>query len=79
MPGEEMEFYLQLGNLSESGTNLFWSIDYGNVHFVSISSECGYPGAPHEGCDEIEWLKQDLAKANANRANVPWFRRFHIF
>jgi len=56
--------------------NLYYSYDYGLAHFVSISSENGYPGSPHSDDDDdteqIDWLIQDLEKANNNRANVPW-------
>lgn len=53
------------------------------VHFVSISTETDFPNAP-EGKDrligpragpfgdQLGWLKQDLARANANRDQVPW-------
>ncbi|KJE98261.1 hypothetical protein CAOG_08251 [Capsaspora owczarzaki ATCC 30864] len=68
---------------AESGgiNNLWYSFDYGMVHFVSISTETDFPGAP-EGPgsymnaggfgNQLEWLEQDLARAHANRANVPW-------
>ena len=34
------------GNESGSGTNLFYSFDYYNIHFVVIDTESDYPGAP---------------------------------
>ena len=61
--------------------NMWYSFDYGLVHFVSISTETDFPGAP-EGPgsylnagpfgDQMGWLERDLAAAVANRARVPW-------
>ena len=60
---------------------MWFSFDYGLVHFVSIDLEVDYPGAP-EGPgtyinagpfgDQLAWLAADLKKAAANRAVVPW-------
>uniref|UniRef100_A0A915CUQ6 Purple acid phosphatase n=1 Tax=Ditylenchus dipsaci TaxID=166011 RepID=A0A915CUQ6_9BILA len=52
-----------------------YSVDVGPVHLLGISSE--YHGFFYKyGVDLVfaqnEWLEQDLKKANANRANVPW-------
>jgi len=67
----------------ESGgvQNMWYSYDYRMVHFVHISTETDFPGAP-EGPgtrlaggpfgDQISWLNADLTKAVANRAQVPW-------
>ena len=67
----------------ESGAvnNMYFSFDYGLVHFISVDTEVGYPGAP-EGPgtpmnggpfgDQLGWLEADLKKAVANRAQVPW-------
>jgi len=57
----------------ESGgfQNYYYSFDYGGVHFLQTCSEdYAAPYAP--GSVQYEWMRQDLAKANANRANVPW-------
>jgi len=66
---------------SGSNTNMWYSFDYGMVHFVSISSETDYDKAP-EGPrtlfrsgpfgDQIAWLQADLAAANLNRDVTPW-------
>jgi len=58
-----------------------FSFDYGLVHYVSIDTEVAYLGGP-EGFnttigagpfgDQLTWLTNDLTKANANRAKVPW-------
>jgi len=68
---------------AESGAvnNMWYSFDYGPVHFISISTETDFSGAP-EGPgtylnagpfgDQVTWLKNDLQKAAANRQQVPW-------
>jgi len=60
---------------------MWHSFDFGPVHFVQVSTETDFPGAP-EGPgtylgggpfgDQITWLTNDLSKAFNNRANVPW-------
>uniref|UniRef100_A0A915CX44 Purple acid phosphatase n=1 Tax=Ditylenchus dipsaci TaxID=166011 RepID=A0A915CX44_9BILA len=52
-----------------------YSVDVGPVHLLGISTE--YHGFFYKyGVDLVfaqnEWLEQDLKKANANRAKVPW-------
>lgn len=69
------------GNFS----NMFYSFDYLNAHFVAISTETDYPGSPidlkkkrmglpQETYVQLEWLENDLANANLpeNRAKRPW-------
>ncbi|MBJ23817.1 MAG: hypothetical protein CMB64_04030 [Euryarchaeota archaeon] len=53
---------------SSSGTDFWHSFDYGGVHFVAISTEHPY----YEGSEQLQWIKDDLATANANRDSVPW-------
>eukprot|EP00339_Tiarina_fusa_P018157 CAMPEP_0117042574 /NCGR_PEP_ID=MMETSP0472-20121206/29639_1 /TAXON_ID=693140 ORGANISM="Tiarina fusus, Strain LIS" /NCGR_SAMPLE_ID=MMETSP0472 /ASSEMBLY_ACC=CAM_ASM_000603 /LENGTH=378 /DNA_ID=CAMNT_0004753849 /DNA_START=113 /DNA_END=1246 /DNA_ORIENTATION=- len=75
------------GNESGTGTNMFYSFDYYNIHFVAIDTESDYPGAPVADPDpspeniekyylQENWLHDDLSKAVANRANVPWIILF---
>jgi len=77
------------GNESGSGTNMFYSFDFYNIHFVAISTESDYPGAPvrdpePDPSNEVRtkyyfqenWLHDDLQKAVANRANVPFIILF---
>jgi len=61
--------------------NLWWSMDYGNVHWIQINTETDYPNSPmgpgtfyNAGPfgEQMVWLLNDLQKAAANRANVPW-------
>ncbi|KAF4034699.1 Iron/zinc purple acid phosphatase-like protein C [Phytophthora infestans] len=68
----------------ESGgaLNMWHSFDHGPLHFTSLSSETDYPNAPsneytltHKNGnfgDQLKWIESDLAKADANRGNVPW-------
>lgn len=69
-------------SVESNGTlNMHYSFNYGNVHFISIDSETGYPGAQEEKryvmpCggfgDQLAWLEADLIKANQNRNSQPW-------
>jgi len=67
----------------ESGgiDNMWYSYEYGTVHFTQIDTETDYPHSPEGQGSEInagpfgnqlEWLESDLAAANNNRDNVPW-------
>ena len=56
--------------------NWWYSWDSGLVHYVAISTEV-YFGVSSVGdnntcAKQFEFLKADLARANANRKNVPW-------
>jgi len=61
--------------------NMWYSYEYGNMHFTNIDTETDFPHSP-EGPgsyinagpfgDQLAWLEADLAKADGNRANVPW-------
>lgn len=60
---------------------MHYSFNYGNVHFISLDTETGYPGAREETryvlpCggfgDQLAWLEQDLILANEQRALRPW-------
>jgi len=76
MPSEE----------SEGVLNMYYSFNYANVHFISLDTETGFPGAAEETkyvfpCggfgggvykDQLSWLEADLIKANKERATRPW-------
>jgi len=70
--------FLMPGLRSGSNTSMFYSFDYGNVHFVSYSTETSFPDAPFGDAsdfgDEVKWLERDLQAANlpANRKLRPW-------
>lgn len=65
-----------------SGTELYYSFDYNNIHFISLNSELGSPLVPSfdwvgttsssnaNNSPMMQWLKQDLADARAR--NVDW-------
>ena len=67
---------------AESGAralNMHYSFEVGPVHFVSLDTETGYPGAPERTryvfpCggfgDMLAWLEADLARVD--RAATPW-------
>jgi len=72
----------EMPNVQSNGTqNMWYSFDYGMVHFIQVDTETDFPNAP-EGPgtrlgggpfgDQLAWIQADLQKANANRANVPW-------
>lgn len=83
----EAEFTRNYGHLlmPTSGTDhseRYGSFDWGPVHFVMIDDEFGIvsPAADESGTyrpELLAWLDKDLAKANANRANVPWIVTYH--
>jgi len=71
------KFYV--GNESGSNTNMWYSYNYQNIHFVAISTESDYPGAPEMQSsenvyDQLVWLQKDLQNANLpqNRKLRPW-------
>lgn len=53
--------------------NLWWSRDVGPVHLVSYNTEAYFDGPVNVTVQkQFEWLQRDLARANDNRARVPW-------
>jgi hypothetical protein len=72
----------RMPSAESGGVDSMWhSFDFGPIHFIQIDTETDFPNAP-EGVgtsfnagpfgDQLTWLQNDLAKANNNRANVPW-------
>ena len=64
-------------NAANEPNNWFFSWDSGQVHYVSISTEIQGGAMMARGgvqliADQWNFLKDDLIKANKNRANVPW-------
>jgi hypothetical protein len=74
---------------TESGgvSPMWYSFDYGGVHFIQIDTETDYPDSPSTSVknsggipclgggpfgDQLGWLEEDLIKAVANRQQVPW-------
>eukprot|EP01004_Peranema_trichophorum_P002631 NODE_1675_length_1850_cov_43.215981_g1420_i0.p1 GENE.NODE_1675_length_1850_cov_43.215981_g1420_i0~~NODE_1675_length_1850_cov_43.215981_g1420_i0.p1 ORF type:complete len:585 (-),score=122.44 NODE_1675_length_1850_cov_43.215981_g1420_i0:95-1801(-) len=78
----------RMPDVESGGVGPMWySFNYGNMHFVSMNTETDWPGAPEEHRGDsglfpaggfgrpgefMSWLENDLAKAHANRANRPW-------
>jgi hypothetical protein len=61
------------GSYSNSNTNWFYSFDISYIHFVAVTTEVYYNDYLGDSLErQYQWLEQDLAKANANRKNVPW-------
>jgi hypothetical protein len=71
--------------------NMWYSFDYGPVHFVSINTETDFPNAteateaPHSHLpsggfapagEYLRWLEADLKSANENRQATPWIVAF---
>ncbi|CAF0994251.1 unnamed protein product [Didymodactylos carnosus] len=70
----------------ESGgfSNLWYSFDYGLVHFAIINTETDFPSSPSgpgtsldggnfiSNTAQLKWLENDLKKANNRRAQIPW-------
>jgi hypothetical protein len=69
----------------ESGgnSNMWYSFNYGPIHFINIDTETDFEGAPTDHYtwyganggfwgNQIAWLEADLAKAAAERDVRPW-------
>ena len=74
---------------AESGgvSNMWYSFNYGLVHYITINTETDFTSAPEEHHGDsgilpaggfgangefIQWLENDLIKANASRHIRPW-------
>ncbi len=60
------------GANSGSFTNMFYSLDDGLTHFIFWDSEAFWSQPVDSQTAMVNWLRADLAAANANRAAVPW-------
>lgn len=56
-----------------AGQNMWFSFNYGNVHWVTISTETDFPNAPYHYTygDQLSWLEKDLSTASVD-PNVDW-------
>merc|ERR1719331_2673571 len=73
MPGNDPATPTQKTSNGVAPNNWWYSWDDGLIHYVAISTEVYFGVGPLGATRaQFEWLKADLAKANANRANVPW-------
>ncbi|KAL4225576.1 hypothetical protein ACF0H5_016264 [Mactra antiquata] len=55
---------------------LWYSFDIGLVHFISYSTEVYFTYMESSACEQFDWLKADLEKANQNRDKTPWVIAF---
>jgi len=66
------------GSEDSSKKSMYYSFDYGPVHFVSLSTETSFKDAPFDDhskyADQVSWLIEDLRVANLpeNRRQRPW-------
>jgi len=56
-------------SLSEDFSNMFYSWNYGNTHFVAVDTENGIDTAEFTG-QQVEWLSNDLS--SLDRSRYPW-------
>lgn len=72
--GRDIWPYLMSHPRASSGNEFYYSFDYSNAHFCVVSTEHGF--AP--GDEQEQWIRADLAAANANPA-IDWtFMFYHI-
>jgi hypothetical protein len=75
--------FLMPSATSNGNSNMWYSFNYGPVHFVSIDTETNYDGAPNDHYtwhggngdfwgDQVAWLEADLAQAAQERDVRPW-------
>lgn len=59
-------------NESNSSTPMLYSFDYKSMHLVSFSTEAFFSNDTNELQTALQWLEQDLKRANAMRQERPW-------
>ncbi|CDH48613.1 iron zinc purple acid phosphatase-like [Lichtheimia corymbifera JMRC:FSU:9682] len=59
-------------NESDSPTPMLYSFDYKSMHLVSFSTEAYFSNDTNELQTALQWLEQDLKRANAMRHKRPW-------
>lgn len=68
---------------SKSKSNLWYSFNYGKIHFIALNTESDYPGANgasmagipmghNNTMGQAKWLERDLKLAQKNRKKQPW-------
>jgi predicted phosphodiesterase len=59
---------------SGAQNNMWFSFDYGNVHYVMVSTETDFPNAPEGptlfGATQLAWLEKDLM--SVDKSVTPW-------
>ena len=65
-------FYMPVNDVNQ-GTGYFYSFDMGPAHFIMMNTEVYFqPEFNITILTQMNWLLDDLAKANANRELRPW-------
>jgi hypothetical protein len=60
-------------NEANQGTSYFYSFDMGRAHFIMYNTEVFLDDDYEaEAMTMVNWLREDLEKANKNRENRPW-------
>lgn len=70
-PGVGFEPFLDRWRNGENSDNQFWwSVDFGPLHLIQLSSE--HPVGRNS--DQLDWLEEDLKEASKeeNRIQRPW-------
>jgi hypothetical protein len=62
------------GGNGTAGDEFFYSFDYGPVHVLALNTEAteDFAADISPGTAQHDFIQRDLARAAANRANVPW-------
>jgi hypothetical protein len=73
--GGNFTHFVNRFTMPNTDTNLWYSYDIGDVHFISFSTEVYFFWEDY-GTEMLRnqwsWLINDLQQANKNRKNVPW-------
>lgn len=62
---------------SQEQDELYFSVDYGPIHFVMLNDTPRGGDLGALAGAELAWLRADLARARMNRARVPWIIAVH--
>lgn len=66
-----------VGQPSQSETNLWYSFNVDNIHWIAIDTEVyAYFRDEEQISRQLAWLESDLIAANQNRDQVPWIIMF---
>ena len=61
-------------DLATAMNNFWWSYNFGRAHLVFFTNEFYYTQQYGTGVihAQLQWLEEDLKRANENRRSVPW-------
>jgi hypothetical protein len=60
-----------------TATNMYHSFDYGNVHFVAVSTEPS-PSFSSPGTPQYQWLQKDLSISGLYSNFLVFMRQLHV-